>query len=141
MRTLLQCHRAGKRNLHNPPIPAATPSPARPGPNQRFRRRSEFRRTFLYDGKLQPIGSGIHDDEPRLAPAPAHCEESTMRTTFSLDHLRGLFTLVALAIAAPAVGRADTLPIVENVEFQPLSAQVRRVMDAPSCSGTRSSPI
>ena len=53
-----------------------------------------------------------------------------MRTTFFFDRLWVLFGLAALAIAGPGVSRAETLPIVENVEFQPLSAQVRRVLDA-----------
>jgi hypothetical protein len=38
--------------------------------------------------------------------------------------------LVALLTAVPATSRADDLPLVNDVEFQPLVAQVKRVVDA-----------
>ena len=40
-----------------------------------------------------------------------------------------LLALVVLAIHQP-LGRTETLPIVADVEFQPLSAQVRRIVEA-----------
>src|SRR4051794_11725901 len=54
--------------------------------------------------------------------------------TMSLAHrthpLAGAAALLLLWTGAAAPGRADELPRVADVEFQPLSAQVRRIVEA-----------
>ena len=53
-----------------------------------------------------------------------------MRASLRSDWLRRPFCLMALAAAVQSTGRAENLPIVMDVEFQPLSAQVKRVIEA-----------
>src|SRR5687768_4976362 len=59
--------------------------------------------------------------------------EPNMRILFGLT----AFTLLALAKTAGVA--AEALPIVSNVELQPLKAQVRRVVDALTFLGEPSS--
>jgi hypothetical protein len=57
-----------------------------------------------------------------------------MQLRFRSSWLLGLALGAGLFAASP-VGRADTLPVVTDVEFQPLSAQVKRVAEALALLG------
>ena len=52
-----------------------------------------------------------------------------MQLRFQSSWLLGLAIFVGL-VAASSTGRADNLPVVSDVEFQPLSAQAKRIADA-----------
>jgi hypothetical protein len=52
-----------------------------------------------------------------------------MQVRFQSSRLLGLAIFVGL-VAASSTGRADNLPVVSDVEFQPLSAQAKRIADA-----------
>ncbi len=47
---------------------------------------------------------------------------------------------LALVAGPVAALRADALPKVEDVELQPLSAQVDRLVEASACSDSRCPP-
>ena len=53
-----------------------------------------------------------------------------MRASLRSGWIRCVLPVVALLATAPALLGADQLPIVQNVEFQPLTAQVKRIVDA-----------
>ena len=53
-----------------------------------------------------------------------------MRASLRSDWPRRLLSVVALLAAVHSTSRAENLPIVVDVEFQPLSAQVKRVIEA-----------
>jgi hypothetical protein len=57
-------------------------------------------------------------------------EVPMMRAGFRTLWLRCLTGFVALGAAAHSTSRAEDLPVVLDVEFQPLSAQVKRVVEA-----------
>src|SRR4051794_28642718 len=56
-----------------------------------------------------------------------------MRPGIKLRRLSGPTILLLAVLAVP--GRGDSLPIVESVEYQPLTAQVRRVIEALEALG------
>ena len=58
-----------------------------------------------------------------------------MQLRFQSSWLLGLAIFVGL-VAASSTGRADNLPVVSDVEFQPLSAQAKRIADGSSCSAS-----
>ena len=53
-----------------------------------------------------------------------------MRASVRSDWLRLFSCVVALLAAFQATSRAESLPVIVDVEFQPLSAQVKRVVEA-----------
>jgi hypothetical protein len=58
-----------------------------------------------------------------------------MRASSGFHGLRLLSCVVALVMTVEATGRAEDLPVVTDVEFQPLTAQVLRVVDALEALG------
>ena len=53
-----------------------------------------------------------------------------MRASLRSDWLRRVLSVVALLAAVRSAGSAENLPVVDDVEFQPLASQVKRVADA-----------
>ncbi len=53
-----------------------------------------------------------------------------MRASLRFDWLRRLLSVVAIMATVQSAGRAEKLPIVDDVEFQPLAAQAKRIIDA-----------
>jgi hypothetical protein len=75
---------------------------------------------------VKPVFEGfLHQAQSLVDP-----EELTMRASVRSDWLRRLLSVVALLAMVHSSGRAENLPIVDDVEFQPLSAQVKRVIEA-----------
>ena len=75
---------------------------------------------------VKPVFNGLpHQAQSLVVP-----EELIMRASLRSDWLRRLLSVVALLATVHSTGRADKLPIVESVEFQPLSMQVKRIVEA-----------
>jgi hypothetical protein len=63
-----------------------------------------------------------------------------MRTSVRSHWVRRFSCVAALAALVHSTGRAENLPVVVDVEFQPLSAQVKRVVEALEMLGQPLAP-
>ena len=75
---------------------------------------------------VKPVLNGL----PQQAQSLVVKEELIMRARYRSDWLRRLLSVFAILATVQSTSRADKLPIVESVEFQPLSAQVKRIIEA-----------
>jgi hypothetical protein len=75
---------------------------------------------------VKPVLDGLRQQAQSLVVK----EELIMRTRYRSDWLRRLLSVFAILATVHSTSRADKLPIVESVEFQPLSAQVKRIIEA-----------
>ena len=60
-----------------------------------------------------------------------------MRASLRSGWIRRLCVVVAVGAALESRSHAENLPVVLDVEFQPVVAQVKRVIDALECWGSR----
>src|SRR5262245_44756464 len=62
-------------------------------------------------------------------------EKPTMQASLIDSGLRRVCYVVAFVATILTPGRGDELPVVRDIEFQPLSAQVKRVIEALTILG------